>query len=352
MDVFYLRVVRKRLLYSDIVRVVDEIVGRGSKRVLVQAPDGLKWVIPYIVEKLKKSENVVVSSDPCYGACFVAYDEARLYEADLILHIGHSPLRDVDYGDSVVFVEVLEDPSLAKHFDEVGKVLRAFNRVGVVTNVHHVHLLEELSKLLRRSGKEPIVGGDGVRAWHRGQVIGCDYSSAKEIEADVEAFLFVGGGTFHPLGLSLATAKPVFAFDPYSGRAYDLEPFKKKVLVQRFQQIERTKRCRRFGVLAGARIGQHRPALIHRVCDYLRKHAKSFDVLVVEQVAPERLYPFKAEAFVDTACPRVAIDDAAVFKKPVLLPKELLVAMGDKSWEDLVEEGLLSQTFGYDLHIL
>ena len=40
------------------------------------------------------------------------------------------------------------------------------------------------------------------------------------------------------------------------------------------------------------------------------------------------------DAFVSTACPRVAIDDAMKFKKPVLTPIEFEILLGERDWNN------------------
>jgi 2-(3-amino-3-carboxypropyl)histidine synthase len=40
------------------------------------------------------------------------------------------------------------------------------------------------------------------------------------------------------------------------------------------------------------------------------------------------------DAFLVTACPRIAIDDANMYKKPLLTPEELLIVLDTKRWED------------------
>jgi 2-(3-amino-3-carboxypropyl)histidine synthase len=47
------------------------------------------------------------------------------------------------------------------------------------------------------------------------------------------------------------------------------------------------------------------------------------------------------DAYVNTACPRISLDDAQRFKKPVLMPNEVLVIVGKLSWEELCKKGLL-----------
>ena len=50
--------------------------------------------------------------------------------------------------------------------------------------------------------------------------------------------------------------------------------------------------------------------------------------------ASERLLPFEADAYVSTACPRIAIDDYLKYTKPILTPIELEIVLGIKEWSD------------------
>ncbi|HDY74833.1 MAG TPA: diphthamide biosynthesis enzyme Dph2, partial [Euryarchaeota archaeon] len=40
------------------------------------------------------------------------------------------------------------------------------------------------------------------------------------------------------------------------------------------------------------------------------------------------------DAFVNTACPRITIDDTARYKRPVLTPIELGIVLGLREWDD------------------
>ena len=50
---------------------------------------------------------------------------------------------------------------------------------------------------------------------------------------------------------------------------------------------------------------------------------------------------YDIDAFVELACPRIAIDDFAKYPKPILTFKECLVAVGEKSYEDFLSEGVI-----------
>src|SRR3989337_1233945 len=77
----------------EIERLKEEITKRGAKRVLFQLPEGLKTkglCLPSTAKKL--GPVAIVSADPCYGACDLAFQEAESLGADLLVHYGHSEI--------------------------------------------------------------------------------------------------------------------------------------------------------------------------------------------------------------------------------------------------------------------
>ena len=45
------------------------------------------------------------------------------------------------------------------------------------------------------------------------------------------------------------------------------------------------------------------------------------------------------DAFVELACPRIAIDAAGMYEKPLLTAREFAVLCGELTWADLLERG-------------
>jgi len=61
---------------------------------------------PAIANEIEEMTDaaVIVSGDPCYGACDVDLDLCRA--ADLVIHVGHSEMLEGDpLTDKVVYVE-------------------------------------------------------------------------------------------------------------------------------------------------------------------------------------------------------------------------------------------------------
>ena len=57
-------------------------------------------------------------------------------------------------------------------------------------------------------------------------------------------------------------------------------------------------------------------------------------MVALEEVTPDALLNLGCEAFVNTACPRLAYDDEIRFPVPMLAPAEFEVAIGARAWDD------------------
>jgi 2-(3-amino-3-carboxypropyl)histidine synthase len=69
----------------------------------------------------------------------------------------------------------------------------------------------------------------------------------------------------------------------------------------------------------------------------LEEGGKKAYLLYLNEITPDNLLAFrKLDAFVNTACPRISIDDAGKFKKPLLTPVEMEIVLGERAWEDYI----------------
>jgi len=317
----------------------EEISRRGAKRILIQLPEGLKAKGPHLAAVAEKAGAIaIVSADPCYGACDLATLDAESLSADLIVHYGHSKMVKEELVPTV-YIEARARVSTREAVKKAIICLERWENIGLVTTVQHIHQLDEAREILLKAGKTVAVG-DASRMKYAGQVIGCDYSNAQSISKDVEAFLFVGGGRFHALGVGLATAKPTVIADPYEKRAYAIDDEVQRVLKQRWASICEAKKSEQLGVLIGLKNGQKRVREAIEIREELEKSGKRTLLLALKEVTPEGLTQFPSiDAFVNTACPRVSLDDASRFSKPVLTFHEALVMLEKMSWEELCRKG-------------
>ena len=321
-------------------RIKQEIIKLGAKRVLLQLPEGLKPEGPRLAKIVEKTGALpIISADPCYGACDIAVAEAEFLGIDLILHFGHAKLVKYEKVPTV-YLEARATVTVDTAVEKSLPLLSKWSKIGLATSVQHVQALAHAREILVRAGKTVEIG-DAGRMNYSGQVTGCDYSNVRSITNDVEAFLFIGGGRFHALGIAISTSKPTIIADPYEKRAYSIDDEAQKILKQRWACIEEAGHAKTLGVIIGLKPGQKHLDAALKIKEMAEKTGKTAFLLAVRELLPETLMEFPTvDAYVNTACPRISLDAPSKFLKPVLTVNEFMVVSGEFSWENLLKKGL------------
>jgi len=311
----------------DLDPALEFLKSRGARMVGLQAPEGLKRSLAEIAEHITRQTGaqVVISGDPCYGACDL--DLSLVQEVDVMLHLGHAEM-DVQ-AEKVVFVEVRMKEDLTDAISHAASLLRSAE-VGISTTVQHAHKMDQALQILKERGIVGRIGGPCGRAKYPGQVLGCSYCTARSL--DVEEYLFIGTGRFHPLGIALATGKRVIAADPVTGEAVEVDP--EPMLRQRFGAMVQAWEQTRFAVLVSKKPGQRRWDTARRIKELGQSKGKEMQLVYLENIEPDRILNLGFPAAVSTACPRVALDDSAKYDIPILTPPEFEIIVGERAWEN------------------
>lgn len=322
-----------------LARVEGFILSRGAKLVALQFPEGLKVHGIEVGAELERRTGCrcLVLADPCYGACDVSTDFRGI--ADALVHFAHTPIPSLPAGEDVIFIEVRLDYRIDELLPQLPP--RLAKRIGLVSTPQHLHLLTFVRTWLEARGMEVRIGKGDARVMHPGQVLGCNVTSASSVASQVDQFLFVGSGDFHPLAVALETGRPVLVLDPLMGEVRDVEELKERVLRQRHAAIALASEARSFGVIISTKPGQRRRELALAIREALESKGRRASLIAMDNLDPEQLLSFQVDAFVSTACPRIAIDDALRFPRPVLTPVELEVALGMRDWGDYVFDSIL-----------
>jgi len=324
-------------------RIKLEISKLGAKRVLLQLPEGLKPEGPRLAKIIERTGAIpIISANPCYGACDLATAEAQSLGVDLIVHFGHARLLKHEPVPTI-YVEARATVTVEEAVEASILLLSKWNKIGLATTVQHLQTLETAKEILVRAGKTVVIG-DAGRLPYAGNVSGCDYSNVKSIADDVEAFIFIGGGRFHALGIALSTSKPTIIADPYDSRAYSIDDEAQKIIRQRWSCIEEAVKAKTIGILVGLKPGQKNLGEALRIREIAEKNGKVAFLLAVSEILPEMLLEFPTlEAYVNTACPRISLDAPEKFSKPVLTIDEFMVVSGESSWQNLLKKGLFGR---------
>ncbi|GFO97574.1 diphthamide synthase subunit [groundwater metagenome] len=319
----------------DLERVIKIIKDRNCTKVGLQFPEGLKRRAPGIAGEIEEKSGacVIISGNPCFGACDI--DTVLAGRVDILFHFGHAGMGNID---NVVFIEARSSADVVPAVRKAIPLLKT-GRIGLITTVQHVHKLDEVCEVLKEHGKECVVGRGDLRVAYPGQVLGCNFTAAR---VDCEEILYIGSGVFHPLGVAIATGKKVIAADPYLNQAIEVAPG--KFLRKRSGYIAKAMDAAVFGIIVSTKSGQNRMELAMRLKALAEKHGKKGFIIEMDLVTPEQLLAFLADAYVNTACPRITIDDAERFHAPVLTPQEFESALGERGCENIEMDEIFQNT--------
>ena len=315
----------------DLDKVKRKINSIDAQTVAIQFPEGLKVQAVKIAHEIEEECDVcvIISGDPCFGACDVS-DWKMKGSADLIIHYGHTPLP-LKYEVPTLFIEAYSNIDLKENLKKTLEYLKDYSRIGLVTTTQHLHLLNETKDFLEDNGKEILLASSP--STRKGQVLGCNFSSIKNLDADI--FLFIGSGNFHPLGIKLFTNTPVLAIDPYNNEIRQMDEYADRILRIRFARITKARSAKKWGILVSSKEGQYRMMLAKEIKKEIEKNNMEAYIILVDNVSPDILLPyFELDAFVVSACPRIAIDDSQMYKKPLLTPQELEIVLNKREWEN------------------
>ena len=315
----------------DLDKVKRKIKSIDAQTVAIQFPEGLKVQAVKIAHEIEEECDVcvIISGDPCFGACDVS-DWKMKGCADLIIHYGHTPLP-LKYEVPTLFIEAYSNIDLKENLKKSLEHLKNCSRIGLVTTTQHLHLLNETKDFLEDNGKEVLLASSP--STRKGQVLGCNFSSIKNLDVDI--FLFIGSGNFHPLGIKLFTNTPVLALDPYNNEIRQMDEYADRILRIRFARITKSRTAKKWGILVSSKEGQYRMMLAKEIKKEIEENKMEAYIILVDNVSPEILLPyFELDAFVVSACPRIAIDDSQMYKKPLITPQELEIVLNKREWEN------------------
>jgi len=221
----------------------------------------------------------------------------------------------------MLFIPVTYAKPLADRlFSSILAKLKDKKRIGIFTTVQFLEQLKQLEKFLKKEGKTVLIGKSTFRASEVGQVLGCDPMAGTSIEAKVDAFVYLGSGKFHPLAVALKTSKQIVIANPITGEISELS----KEEIERLKNAKKRmlsefSKAKKIGILVCTKPGQCDLKAAEEAEKLLEAKGKNVYMFMFETLNPEELLNFiDVEAWVNTACPRIAIDDFERIGRPIV----------------------------------
>lgn len=293
-------------------RIISQLKKINGNRIFIQFPEGLKYKILDIAKELEACGfECVLCMEPTYGACDVRDSEASLLGCNGILHVGHT-----DFGVKsklpVVYWKYFIDIDPLPIVEKKLNLFKGYKTLGIACSLQYCKVVRKLAGFLRKNGYKVMVP-KGEK--YPGQILGC---RQKILYADkkVDAWIVVSAGKFHALGLALASKKPVHNLDLEAGKVYSMKELKQKTKKIMEWNKSLLAEANTIGIIVSWKKGQMiKP---YKVKKKLEKMGKKIYLLAFDEVKPDKLEGLKLDLLINTACPRVAIDDIARFKVPII----------------------------------
>ena len=227
-------------------------------------------------------------------------------------------------------------PETLQYFQE-----KSIKTIALYASVQFCHNLEKVKRQLQERDIT-IISSHAKRTDVPQQILGCDnYHDSLQLSEEqlqqIDAFLYIGDGKFHPLALAYGQKdaklfKEIICNDPI-GKTFSLITKKdiQDLVNKQRGALLKFLSAKNVGVLITIKAGQEhlQPSLALE-----KKYPdKKFYYFIDNTISFDQLenFPF-VEVWVNTACPRIGLDDQEQFRKGVLNLNEALRA--DKLGEE------------------
>jgi len=328
----------------DLEKIKERVEEKNYQSILIQMPEGmLDKPLQKIIVHLSKLVQVFISGDPSYGVCDLAIDLAMKLECDMLVHFGHSEFgfqhKVKDARNSTIDVMLIPAyfiPDSPINFSSIKRKLAelGWKKIQLAATIQHLKSLEKLKLFLEKNDFHTVIHDTG-------QILGCHVQNLRGKTDSIDGLISIHAGFFHTHGVLLNSDSPLLQFDPYSEDilVYDSTD-RKNLIQQRFTLLERAKKADHWGVLCSSKIGQFKKPMITQVENILKSIGKAPIVVIAENINPQNMANFNwIDAWVVTACPRIALDDKIRYSKPVVTFREFLYLSKEITWDDLLEDG-------------
>ena len=189
--------------------------------------------------------------------------------------------------------------------------------ICIFTTIQFAKQLKQLESFLKKKGKKVI---------NAGEILGCTVASLASLEDGIDCYVYLGSGIFHQLALAVKIKKKIYQANPLTNQISQLKEDEISCYRKmKADAVSAVKSAKKIGILVSTKPGQENLALAEAIEKHLKGRGKEVFIFLFETLVPEELYNFpEIEAWVNTACPRIALDDIERFPKPVADAEDIL----------------------------
>jgi 2-(3-amino-3-carboxypropyl)histidine synthase len=195
--------------------------------------------------------------------------------------------------------------------------------LGLFTTIQFIDAIEPVKKQLEAKGITYTL----CKAKHTqrpGQILGCEY-----LDYPVPAFLYIGDGVFHPQAIAIKNNKPIHCYNPYTKKLSEFDRTDIERAVKRHKAaISKFFMAENVGILVSSKPGQQFFKRAKKLKALLEKKGKKGYIFMSNTIDFTQMnnFPF-VDCWVNSACPRIGIDDKNKVDKPLINLEDVLPLM-------------------------
>ena len=306
------------MMVIDEQRMYEVICARKPRSVALNGPEGLitkmQTSADHITEKFGIPAYII--GDTCWGSCDLNTQAADMLGAEILFNIGHTIANEA-FGERVIMINAYDDVS----FDRVARkcassLNKYYKSLSLLTDSQHLNQISKVKEIFEEYGYRVVIG-KGKGQLNDGQVFGCEFYPAFDIQNIVDAYIFLGQSRFHSVSVAMSTEKPTYMLDPYLdeySQVNDIaQRFKKKAVLSIYKALD----AKSIGIIIGLKEGQFAKIQALKLKKIFEQLGRRVQLIAMTNITDHYVQVFKGiDAFVEVACPRIAIDDH--FSKPML----------------------------------
>lgn len=201
---------------------------------------------------------------------------------------------------------------------------------AIYSSVQFLDIIPKITEIVKKEGFK-IITSQPQRAQFKSQILGCDsYFDNLKLKLQVDAFLYIGDGKFHPYALLFAQENmnkivPIITYNPIRNEVECLEiGLVEANLKKRRGNLAKFHLSDEIGVFVSSKWGQEHMKSALKLKKMYPK--KKFYYFVSDSFLEVEMDNFPSiKCFVNTACPRIGQDDVLRQKKAVINIKDVWI---------------------------
>jgi 2-(3-amino-3-carboxypropyl)histidine synthase len=331
---------KKKMMQIDEKRIHEVIDARKPHSVALNGPEGLMPRIQTSAASITEKFGIpaYIIGDTCWGSCDLNTQAADMLGVEILFNIGHT-IANETFGERVIMINAYDDIN----FDRVARKCASslqnenYKTLSLLTDSQHLNQIGNVKEIFEEYGYKVIIG-KGKGQLNDGQVFGCEFYPAFDIQNLVDAYIFLGQSRFHSVSVAMSTEKPTYMLDPYFEEYSQInkiaQMFKKKAILSIYKAMD----AQGIGIIIGLKEGQFAKIQALKLKKLFEQLGRRVQLIALTNITNDHVQIFKGlDAFVEVACPRIAIDDH--FDKPMLSTPQafaLIKLLKNEPIEDLL----------------